>query len=284
MPPFAISSNLFAQFPRHKAFQFANELGFRFMDLWASPVLANHVDPRTEDPEVVRAEVEKYGVKPICMSIYYATFEEKVDRFRFAGRVGIPYITFAVAPQANYLEKMTGMDIEGRTLTPPGAGWNVFIEVLTELLDAAEESGVRIALQVPHVYTLIETADELKRLRDDLQHPALYFAVSPTHAVARGSKLEEFVDICGDRLAITHLWNVKPDYVAESDDRAWGSPAEQLAVKGFYDLTQLARTMQERDETPYLCVKCHGTESWTDAQEIMSLVRKSTAGLRLQSD
>lgn len=249
------------------------------MDLWASPVLANHIDTRTDDPAAVRAELDKHDIKAICMSVYYTTHSEKVDLFRFAAAVGIPYITFTGAPLANYFEKMTGMEVKGRTLTPPGAGWKTFIDTLTGLLDAAADAGVRIALQVPHVYTEIETTEQLKRLRHDVDHPALYFAVSPTHAVARGSKLPELFEVCGDRLAIVHIWNVKLTYLAARDDRAWGTPAEQLAIKGYYDFVPLIQSMQGPD-MPYLLLKAHGTESWTDADQIKRIVRDATAVLK----
>jgi sugar phosphate isomerase/epimerase len=278
MTNIAFSSNVFGHFGRVEALRRIHELGFSLIDLWSSPVLANHVEPKTDDPSRVRAELDQYGITPVCMSIFYALHDEKIARFRMAAQLGIPFVSFTGAPTADYHEKMTGMDVVGRTLTEPGAGWETFTKVLLDLLDRAQDFGMRIALQAPHVYTLVETADDLRRLRDAVDHPALYFALSPTHAIARGSIVEELIAICSDRLAVLHLWNVKPDYQAGRDDRRWGTPAEQLAIKGYFDFEPLVADMARRD-LPYLCLKCHGTESWTDADLISRTVRKATAGL-----
>src|SRR5437870_1664610 len=83
--------------------------------------------------------------------------------------------------------------------------------------------GIRTAIQVPHVYTIIENARDFAALLPRLDHPALAFLVSPTHALARGSTIEQFQELCGSRLAILNAWNVKRSYVAAADDRRWGT-------------------------------------------------------------
>ena len=274
----AFSSNVFGHFPLVETLGHIRQLGFEAIDLWSSPALANHVEPTTDDPSEIRAALEQHGITPICMSIFYARHDETLARFRLAQKLGVPYVCFTGAPTADYHEKMTGMNVVGRTLTEPGAGWSTFTTVLRDLLDRAHDCGVRIALQAPHVYTLVETAADLKRLREAIDHPALYFTLSPNHALARGSTVDELIDLCGDRLAIVHLWNVKRDYVARNDDRRWGTPAEQLAFKGYFDFEPLVMSLAGRS-LPYLCVKCHGTESWTEADRISATVRQSVAGL-----
>ena len=279
MNDIAFSSNVFGRFDRVTALRHIRGLGFRAVDLWSCPVLASHAAPGIDDPRRVRADLEEAGIKPVCMSIFYALHEEKIERFRFARSLGIPFVSFTGAPTADYHEKMSGMNVVGRTLTEPGADWATFCRVLGDLLDRAQDQGVGIALQAPHVYTLVETADDLRRLRQSIDHPALYFALSPTHATARGSALSELIDICGDRLAVLHLWNMKRDYLAERDDRRWGTPAEQLAFKGYFDFEPLVRSLQGR-ALPHLCVKCHGTEQWDDAELIIRTARASLAPLK----
>lgn len=278
MNAIAFSSNVFGHFGFVEALGHIRNLGFKAIDLWSCPVLANHVEPTRDDPARLREVLAAHGIAPVCMSIFYAIREEKLARFRLAQQLNVPYVCFTGAPTPDYHEKMTGMNVIGRTLTEPGAGWDTFIKVLRELLDRAHDCGVRIALQAPHVYTLVETAADLKRLREAIDHPALYFTLSPTHALARGSTVDELVDICGDRLAVLHLWNVKRSYVANNDDRRWGTPAEQLAFKGYFDFEPLVAKFAGRD-LPHLCVKCHGTESSTDAAAISATVRDAIAGL-----
>ena len=278
MNQLAFSSNVFGHFDRVTALRHISELGFRAVDLWSCPVLASHVDPRVDDPARVRAELDEFGIRGICMSIFYALNDEKVERMRLARALGIPFVSFTGAPTADYHEKMTGMNVVGRTLTEPGADWATFCRVLRGLLDQAHDLGVGVALQAPHVYTLVETADDLKRLRDSIDHPALYFALSPTHATARGSTLAEMIEICGDRLAVLHLWNMKPDYSAQVDDRRWGTPAQQLAFKGYFDFEPLLHSMRGR-ALPHLCVKCHGTEQWEDANQILNMAKASLSSL-----
>lgn len=280
MSDIAFSSNVFGRFDRVTSLHHIRQLGFRAVDLWSCPVLASHVDPAVDDPQRVREELDEAGLKAVCMSIFYAVHDEKIERFRLAQSLGIPFVSFTGAPTADYHEKMTGMDVVGRTLTEPGADWKTFCSVLTDLLDRAHDCGVGIALQAPHVYTLVETADDLRRLRDSVDHPALYFALSPTHTIARGSTVPELLDICGDRLAVLHLWNVKPDYQAERDDRRWGTPDQQLAFKGYFDFEPLVREFKGR-ALPHLCVKCHGTEQWDDDGKIMKVARTALSTLRM---
>ena len=280
MGAIALSSNLFAQMPRRKAFELISGLGFRSVDIWASPSMFEHVDPRVDRPEDVRADLEEFGLEPLALSAYHTYYEEKVERLRLAASLKIPYVVFEPSPAANFVEMMSNLDVEGRTLTPPGASWQEFTKTLVHFLDLAEDLGVRVGLEVPHVYSLVETTADLQRLIDEVRHPALYFTVAPTHTAARGNNLQEIIRACGDRLGILYLWNVKPDFRAEVDDRAFGVPAETLALEGFFDFVPLIRSA-EKSGRPSLCVTCHGTESWTDPSEIVRVVREATAKLAL---
>jgi len=280
MRQIAISSNLFAQFPRRQALEYTRRLGFRYIDLWSSPAFVQHLNPTNESPDVVRKELEQFDIKPISASIYFTTYDEKLELFSYAARVGIPYVTFEIAPRSDFLEHMSNLSIHDRTLIKPGAGWAVFRNTMLKLLDVAEKVGIRIALQVPHVYTLIERIEEFNRFREELRHPALYFALSPTHTIARGSDIFDFISACGDRLAVLHLWNVKPDYKAEKDGRKWGTPKQQLALKGYFDFPSLLQR-KESEKAEFLCVKCHGTESWDDAKQIMNVVMNTVEVLSL---
>ncbi|NQT61058.1 MAG: sugar phosphate isomerase/epimerase [Bacteroidetes bacterium] len=274
MAELAISSNIFAQFSRQEMMVITKSLGFKNIDVWVSPVFVQHIDFNIEDPKTVKAEFEQAGMNPISLSIYFTTMEEKFAILGFAAAAGIPYITFEAPPLANFQEALSNLIVAPeRFFTPPGAGWSAFLEQLRIVLDKASEVGVRVALQVPHVYTLIETSSDVKKLREDMKdHPALYFALSPTHMVARGSSLQDMIDVCGDRLVVQHIWNVKKGYTAERDDRSWGTPLEQLAIKGYFDYEKM---VVEHDSNPveYLCLKCHGTEGWKDREKILQTIK-----------
>ncbi|MCK4513851.1 MAG: sugar phosphate isomerase/epimerase, partial [Spirochaetaceae bacterium] len=272
MAQLAVSSNMFAKFSRQESLAMARMIGFECIDVWVSPVFVQHIDFEAEDPETVKTDFKRAGMRPISMSIYFTTLKEKFALLEFAAAAAIPYVTFEVAPRAGFLDHMSNLSVSpDRLLTSPGAGWLAFLDQLTAVLEKAAEVGVRIALQVPHVYTLIERSSDVMKLRKDLDHPALYFVVSPTHTVARGSSLQEMVDVCGDRLAIQHLWNVKKQYTPERDDRSWGTPSEQLSIKGYFDFE---KTVAERDRSPveYLCLKRHGTEGWDSRERVIRTV------------
>lgn len=269
----ALCSNVLGGLPRRAAFAMMQRLGFRYVDIWAAPVIAQHVDPAIDDPQDVLAELLEYGLTPISLSLYYTTDAEKRARMRFAAAIGAPYVVFELAPNADYVEKMSNISLDGRLLTQPGAGFEVFREVLWSLLEEASRLGIRIAIQVPHVYTVVENAGEFEALLPRLEHPALAFLLSPTHALARGSTIAQFQRLCGGRLAILNAWNVKPGYIAAVDDRRWGTPAEQLSLRGYFDFVPWLR---ERSG-PFVALKCHGTEKWKDETVLENLISGALA-------
>jgi len=64
------SSDLFASLPRAEALGFIARLGFRYVDLWSCPPMCYQLDPLAEEPESVRAELEREGLNASSLSLF----------------------------------------------------------------------------------------------------------------------------------------------------------------------------------------------------------------------
>lgn len=273
------ATNLYAVHPLGVALEQIRTLGFGGVDLWSSPPIACHVDVERDSPDEVREALTRTGVSPCALTVYFTPMAYKMRALEWAAALGIRQIIFEPAPRPDFFERMSNLDVRGLTLCEPGEPFERFIEALGQIVGRAEQLGVGVALEVPHVYTLTETLDQVERVRREIDSPALGWTFAPPHLIARGQGLEEGVRRLRPDLRVVYLWDVRKGYRYPEDDRAFGTGEEQTPGNGGLDLRGMLSMLHAGGYDGDMIVKCHGTESWEDAQRVSDAVARGLANL-----
>lgn len=271
----ACSSNLFASLPRAGALGYVARLGFRFVDLWASPLIAMHADPLREDPSDVRADLEREGLAVSSFTNFLTTHEEKMAGIEFAAALGARSVVFEPGPTADWPRVLANLDTRGRLIGNPGDSLERFLETAVPYVRRAEELGLTIALEVPHVATVVANLADIERLLALGRSPALGLTLAPPHLALAGGDLLETVRAVADRVTIFYFWNVKPGYVGSRDGRAYGTGEQQLAPDGGLDLCGAAEELLATGRPRDYVIAAHGTEKNPDGDDVARMVRAS---------
>jgi len=274
------SSNLYASHNTETVLKCVSSLGCNYIDLWYCPTICSHVNPIKDKIEEVKQLIKKYNLGIAALTIYYTTHEEKIKSLEFASELEIPYVVFEPSPVANFKEKMTNIDTEGRTLGEPGIDFEGFLKLLNRYVKRGEELGVKIALEVPHVYTLIEKVDQIKRTLNEISSNYLELALAPPHVLARGGTIMETIERVGDKIGIFYLWDVKEGYKYPEDDRTFGTGEQQIPGLGSLNFEEIINALKRKGFKGFWDITCHGTESWTDGERITELIKKGLKSVK----
>ncbi len=271
---YSCSSNLFASHDLETLLKHVSEIGCNYVDLWFSPPFCKHVDPFNDNPVELKKIVSSYNLNISALTIYFTTYEEKMKSLEFAAEMEIPYIVLEPSPLDNFYEKMSNIDVKGRTLGEPGIDFDGFVELLNTYVQRGKELGVKIALEVPHVYTLTETIEEVEAVLKEISSDYLLLTMAPPHIIARGGNIENAISRLGEKTAIYYLWDVKEGYKYPDDDRAFGTGKQQIPGHGMLNLVSIIDQLKSKGFTGFWDIKCHGTEGWANAEQISSLVKE----------
>jgi sugar phosphate isomerase/epimerase len=271
----ACSSNLFAILPRPQALRHIARLGFRFVDLWASPPIAMHADPLREDPRDVCHDLEREGLTVSSFTNFLTTHEEKLAGLDFAAALGARSVIFEPGPSAEWPSVMANLDVTGRLIGTPGDSLERFLETAAAYFRRAEQLGLTIALEVPHVATVVANLAHIKRLVALEPSPTLKLTFAPPHLALAGGNLREAVRAVAERVTIFYFWNVKPGYLGSRDGRAYGSGEQQLAPDGALDVHGAAEELLAASGSRDYVIGAHGTEKNPDGDDVARMVRAS---------
>jgi sugar phosphate isomerase/epimerase len=257
-------------------------LGFGLVDLWASPPIAGHVDLQRDTARELRSRLERHALAAAALTLYFTTPEQKVRGMEIAAELGARCIIFEPGPSADFHERMTNLKVRGLTIGEPGEGLEKFAERLWPIVRRAEELDIRVALEVPHVYTVGETLPQVEHLLGLVNSPHLTWTLALPHVLARGATILDAIRQLGSRTDVFYLWDVKAGYRHEVDDRAFGSGDEQTPGNGSLRFQEVFAALSACGFRGLYDVKCHGTEPWDDAERVTAVVERGLRRLERQ--
>lgn len=155
------SSDLFASLPRREALEIISSLGFHFVDLWACPPMCYHVDLLEENPAAVRRELERHHLTASSLSLFLTTHAEKMAGIEFAAELGASSVIFEPGPSADWPTVMSDLYAENRLIGKPRDTLEQFLTTVEPYFRRAEELGITVALEVPHVATVVERLEAI---------------------------------------------------------------------------------------------------------------------------
>jgi len=210
-------------YPLEVALRELGRLGFKEVNLWSSaPPLGHHVNPG-DDPDKIRAVLDRYGITPCGLTMYGKTQEEMLERIEFARELGVDTVIFDC--EANY------PDFVSKFLPP--------------LVESAARNGVRIAVEnhltVPFSADFeqgggeeerwdegVDTLAQIKRLVTDIDDPTLGVCLAPPHLWVMGETISEAITFLAERkrLFYYYIWDIDRAYRRGVDGLNFG-PGEQ---------------------------------------------------------
>jgi len=245
MGSLGVASLLFAGHERAKVVEALRSIGVAAVDLWSIPGWAEHVRLDEDDPIAIAAELQQNGVRPCALSLYTRDPQRLRRGVEFAARLGAPIV------------------VNGAV----GRDWGELATFLRPALDAAAQTGIRLAIE-NHTDTLLDSGDRMAEFCRRFPADLVGIAFAPPHAWVVGERPNELVHRFADRLLLVYLWDVAP----QNRGLAWWRqhwhefPEAQFPGEGILDFVALADALQ-RTSCPAQQVIClHGTELWSTEQ------------------
>lgn len=273
------SSNLFASFPRRQALELIRDLGFRYVDLWASPPICHHVDLLDDDPDTVRRDLDDFGMSAASLTVFLTTEEERSRSLDLAAGIGARYVVIEPAPSASWPAVMPDLTNPARLLAPPGGSIADFTAQMVSYAEEAAAMGMVACVEAPHVATVISNRDEIAMFLTDARSNPFALTLAPPHLAVAGDSLLDCVEEFADRTEMFYLWNVRPDYQVGVDGRTYGTGRQQLDPDGALPVEESARWLYESGWRRDFVIAAHGTEANTDGEAVSQMVARATRQL-----
>lgn len=199
----ALSSLGWAHYTLFEALPRMRDRGFRRIEIASFDGYCFHFNNNSPNPTELRHLLEEMELVPIglnyCPRTYDAWRDEDVAQFErdvtakldHLARAGIPMMTMLLGnrnerpDQEEQLERVAA--------------------AYDRVADTAAQLGIRMLLELPHLYTVLNRPEPVLRTLERLQSPNVGLLVDSSHWGIIGYNLDEFLDAAGDRLWHVHL-------------------------------------------------------------------------------
>ncbi len=266
------SSNLFASLDRRNAFERISRLGFRYVDLWASPLISAHLQLLDDDMDEVHADLAEAHLQVTSVTGFLLTDEERSQLLPLSAELGSDYVVIEPGPSADWPAVMSNLQAPGRLIGSPDQNLGEYLDIIDPLADEALTLGMKICLEVPHVATVISDRKSIEAFLSDPRSAKYGLTFAPPHLALAEDDLRSTVDQLSDRIDMFYLWNVKPGYRGAVDGRAYGTGSQQLSSRGELDIRSVADRLHKREKPLDFVIAAHGTESNPNGDEVQRMV------------
>jgi sugar phosphate isomerase/epimerase len=199
----ALSSLGWAHYTLYEALPRMHARGFRRIEIASFDTYCFHFNNNSPDPVELRATLAEMDLTPIglnyCPRTYEAWRDEDAEDFvrdltgklDHLARAGIPMMTMLFGSRNDRPDQADQLDRAAAVYDKVGA--------------AAAEHGIRMLLEVPHLYTIHPRTEQVLQLVDRLQSANVGLLVDSSHWGIIGYDLDEFFAAVGERLWHVHL-------------------------------------------------------------------------------
>lgn len=214
---FAFSTNAFRKSTFAEALRLIRAAGYEGFEFMLD---APHAFPAHQTPESIAAIRETIRASGLAISNLNAFMMSAVRDFHHPSWIEpdpafrrlrvehtIASCRFGQAVGATRLSTEPGGPLEGMDRE---AAWGVFKAGLSEILPVAEATGVKILVE-PEPQLLIERADEIARLLDEMPHPWLGMNFDIGHFYCVGEDPAALIRRFGRRVDHVHAEDIKAD-------------------------------------------------------------------------
>ena len=135
-------------------------------------------------------------------------------------------------------------------------------KVIDELAEYAREVGIRILLEMPHVWNLYYDVDKSKLMLSYLRSDNIGVVIDSTHWHTSGYDIEDYVRFLQDR-----LWHIHLRDAAGKDSRSGDYELEKTPGKGEVDFGLLGRILDKYKYSGNVTLETE-YKNYTDVAEV----------------
>lgn len=234
-----------------EALKHISSFGFRKAELAHMEFYCRHYPLETVNPEQVRELFNYYGIKPVSINFFTgkgkatngifdeiymhklnikSQADEYIARAKklldYVKRTGIPMVLIPGGARSEAPDR----DVEMKAAA----------EVLNGLADYAKISGIRIAIEMPHVYTLYNNIERAEQMLSYFRSDNLGVLLCATHWHVLGYNLDEYIRLLGKK-----LWHVHMRDALGSDTGDYKTKLEITPGKGDVDFKKLVDALDK---------------------------------------
>lgn len=189
------------------------DAGFRAVELSHMGTFCVHLPYPDTEPAAVADALDRHGVRPIACNVSTGRWEPD-GRHRFFDYTESADAREAVTQGRWYLELASGLG--ARTVTMSTARRQLHerewlrhlrpaARAIREQARIAADLGMRVHLEVPHLFQITDSVDHVKAMFEEVDHPALGATVDTSHWGVIGYDPDDLFGFLGDSLRHVHL-------------------------------------------------------------------------------
>lgn len=110
--------------------------------------------------------------------------------------------------------------------------------ILTQLAEYARKLGIKLALEIPHCYSICNTLQRARDIFDRIDSDNIGAVFDSTHQQVIGYTIQEYLDVLGDRICHVHLRDA-----AGEDTADYHQKLELTPGKGEVDFRHIAKEL-----------------------------------------
>lgn len=237
----AISSLAWANYTLYEALPRIASRGFKRLDI-ASFYGADtvHFNFGSPTPAELKKMLDHYKITPICLNWYGGTFDagnlneidlfvEKYERkMKELPEVGIPMMTMTFGRRNNRPDQQAQL--------------SNCVQAYDRLAEAAEKYGVRMVVELPHVYMVPYTAEKAEWIFNNIANDKVGLVIDSSHWCVIGYKLEDYIQKMRGRLAHIHLRDARGKDTADFKQDIILTPG-----RGVVDFKRFGKALDDCD-------------------------------------
>lgn len=247
MPNVTSCSTLgFADYTLEEALENIAGLGFKQVSIAHMSSYCTHYDYQREDPSDILALLNKYGLKATAMNqsvrrpgpsgVYRGSHAEEVEEYR-------AHVCHLV-DHASRLQLADLLVSIGRRSNGPSDSHDrlVFATVLSEIADYAYEKGVRLSVELPHVYSVAYDLPTTIEFFEAVRSDKLITTLDSSHWLVTKYDANELFARLGRRIHHVHLRDARGSDTADFKQQLEFTPG-----KGEADFKLLGTVLDQHD-------------------------------------
>jgi sugar phosphate isomerase/epimerase len=222
----ALSSLGWAHYTLYEALPRMAARGFKRIEIPSFGMYCFHFNFGSPTPRELRKMLDGYGMTPVCLN-YFPNFHqawvaEEIDAFVGEWRrkieqlneVGIPMMTmaFGIRNQRSDQKKQLANAVKA----------------YDRVAKIAEKHGVRMLLEVPHLYGIMPRPEQVHWVFDHVNSPNIGALVDCSHWGIIGYDLDEFLGRLGKRLWHVHLRDAAGPDTADQKQKLEMTPGDGI--------------------------------------------------------
>lgn len=231
-----ISSLGWAHYTLYEALPRMAARGFKKIEIASFDTYCFHFNYGSPTPEELRAMLKKLGLQPVCLNyhvrFYQAWVPEEMEQFvedwrrkiEQVSEVGIPMMTMGFGIRNNR------DDQESQRVNA--------VKVYDRVGKIAAGYGVRMLLEVPHLYGIMSRVEDVLWVFDRLNSPNVGALVDSSHWGVIGYDIDAFFSRLAER-----LWHIHLRDSEGTDSADLKQKLELTAGKGTVDFEKLAQAL-----------------------------------------